>query len=51
MGKLSPMPALWGILPRSPERHYPWILDMCAARAQDFITWAGPEFHTNSRVS
>ena len=41
MGKLQPPPSLWGILPRSKARHYPWVLHLTDARAHEFLTWVG----------
>jgi exonuclease III len=41
MGKMQPMPSLWGVLPRSKARHYPWVLNLTPARAHEFLDWVG----------
>ena len=46
MGKLSPPPTLWGVLPRSKARMYPWVMDMTPDTANTLIKWLGEGFDT-----
>ena len=46
MGKLAPMPSLWGVLPRTESHRYPWVLDMSQAAMGNFQTWMGANFTT-----
>jgi len=44
MGKLGALPTLWGVLPRSKERIYPWVIDTTAEMANRFVQWMGEGF-------
>jgi hypothetical protein len=44
LGKLAPVPTLWGILPRNERRHYPWVLEVRGEGREAFRAWMGEDF-------
>eukprot|EP00961_Rhodomonas_salina_P297732 3937443-Rhodomonas_salina.2 len=39
--KLSQVPSLWGVLPKSPKQHYPWVLELSGEAREHFTDWLG----------
>eukprot|EP00961_Rhodomonas_salina_P295793 3935795-Rhodomonas_salina.1 len=44
LGKLAPIPSLWGVLPRAERRQYPWVLTVRGAAHARFMEWVGAGF-------
>eukprot|EP00961_Rhodomonas_salina_P244194 3299768-Rhodomonas_salina.5 len=44
LGKMAPIPSLWGVLPRAARRQYQWILTLRGEAQTRFVEWIGEGF-------
>eukprot|EP00961_Rhodomonas_salina_P016105 216683-Rhodomonas_salina.1 len=39
LGKMAPVPTLWGVLPQAAQRQYPWVVELRGTARQRFGEW------------